>query len=279
VTTEIKLSAKADYRSVEEFEAGFCDRIAPDCLFLSRAQLAASSQDLPVGAPVHLVVQLLSGTVVLELDGVVVWSYPRDLVPPGRDAGAGIAIERADPVMRARLTAMATRPGAGARVREPGRRVGPMVLNALRASAHVVARAGVVPSPVVIQPLAASSPTAFPAAPAPRMVGLLADQTFHHSIDVTPSPMALAHVLLDSAPPASPPLAGTVGPTSVAELPDVQADIRPSSPGSGPFEQRHTDVDVLVSLSDGDFVAADIDSERRRAAQHVHSLPFAAGKS
>ncbi len=167
------IATRLEFVTLDELEAGFADRIGGGALFLSRGLLGAADE-LYVGASVHVEIETARGERALTVDGVVAWAYPaHPRTPPGREAGAGIVIDRhGDDESRRRLERMLRRPGAGGRVRPPGTRL-KLPAMALRAPTpaprtQVARPVTIPPSPPVTTDPGATDPAAIvPARPEP----------------------------------------------------------------------------------------------------------------
>ena len=123
VMDAIHLGARVHHQSIEEFEAGFADRVTVGALFLAREYVhQALVDDVAVGARVHVELLLPSGQQALACDGVVAWSMSAR-APPGREPGIGVVITHVDDATALRLRRMAAVRGAGSRVRVPGQRI------------------------------------------------------------------------------------------------------------------------------------------------------------
>lgn len=252
--TPLRIAARLDYATLDELEAGFADRLGERELFLAHGALGALPEEPRVGSSVVLEITTASGETALTLDGVIAWSYAPPQVPPGREAGTGIVIDRIHEGSEARASRIRKRSGAGTRVRAPGTR--------LKAPAVERAR----PVTLAPRPLPASllqldpAPTAPQAAnseaprsvPAPRLMGLALDQSFDPT--PAPGPLPLARELPGDELPAP------VGPPRPPSSPIVSLDALPDLPAAvaaTAFEQVPTDVDLLRSVDDADVLPDD----------------------
>jgi hypothetical protein len=271
----LEIVARVDYRTLDEFEAGFSDRLDDDALFLARQHIVTPAQDVTVGTQVRISIALPSGAHALTVDGTVAWAYPRDRVPPGREAGVGVRIDTISAEATERVARMRRRPSAGSRVRAPGQRLLarasriPTSAPAFASLTRAAVAAAVTPA-IDSAPAPAAAPDApapsfgvlHPPAPTPRVMGLLVDQSF----DPTPAPQPLPH-FLDSHPPLPLPALDAPSAQPIAELPDA-----PAHQPAGAFDERRTDVDLLASLASVDLVAIDGD-EARAALATENALP------
>lgn len=239
----IRIAARLEYATLEELEAGFAERVGEREVFLAHGSFGSLPDEPRVGASVVVEITTASGETAVALEGVISWAYPPALVPPGRESGTGIAIDRLLPGCEERVARMRKRGGAGVRVRPPGSRL----------KAPTIDRAQ--PSPVVRRPLPASlfevpaarrtPPRGEPAwhAPAPRLMGLALDRSPERA-----PPAARAAPTVAREIPAEQPL-GPPPPTPAAAALDGLPDL-PSAAPSSAFEQVPTDVDLLRSIDD-----------------------------
>lgn len=236
----IRIAARLEYATLDELEAGFAERVGEREVFLAHGSYGALPDEPRVGANVVVEITTASGETAVALEGVIAWLYPPALVPPGREPGTGIAIDRLLPGCEGRVARMRKRGGAGVRVRPPGSRIkAPTIERARR-------------DPVVHRPLPASlfevpaSKGASPPqeaswhAPAPRLMGLALDRT----VDPAPQAPPLPREEPIGERPATPP-PSSAAPAAVAldALPDLPSALPPSA-----FEQVPTDVDLLRSI-------------------------------
>ena len=262
-----RLLARVEHHTLDEFEAGFAPQVSASAVFLTADQLRRAGDTTSlVGQTVDVEILLKPGPRAVAFHGLVVWSYPTDAVPPGREAGTGIVVTRAeDAASDASLRRMRERPNAGARVRFPGAALAP--------TSVIV--------PAVIAPAAGGIPM-------PRLVGLLGNRALGDSdpesmpIDSFP-PFELAQAglldapTLDNAPapdgrddrslpvPAPSVALLPAGPFSVEQLPDA-------SPAGGTFEAHPTDVDLLASVDAADVVLLPEVGEQTTATSTVPRL-------
>lgn len=243
----IRIAARLDYATLEELEAGFAERLGERELFLAHGSFGSIPDEPRVGASVVVEIATATGETALALEGVIAWCYPAALVPPGREAGTGISIDRWRGDSEARLTRMRRRGGAGVRVRAPGSRL----------KAPAIERAK--PEPVVARPLPASlfeaaarrePPTPVEApwhAPAPRLMGVALEK----GTASTPAQPPLLREISDHDAPAPPTRVGAEAPAAVSldALPDL-----PPAVAATAFEQVPTDVDLLRSVDDAHHV-------------------------
>jgi hypothetical protein len=112
------------YRTLEEFEGGFSDRVSSLAVFFAEHQvvqpLAGTSVEL--GARVDVVVVLADGTVAFAVRGVVAWAWREASLPLGREAGLGVMLLDVIDGIEC-FHRLVARPGSGSRVRIPGARL------------------------------------------------------------------------------------------------------------------------------------------------------------
>lgn len=256
--TPLRIAARLDYATLEELEVGFADRLGERALFLAHGSIGALSEEPRVGSSVVLEITTASGEPALTLDGVIAWSYAPPQVPPGREAGTGIVIDRFHEGSEALASRIRKRSGAGTRVRAPGTRLKPPAVE--RARPVTLAPRPLPASLLQLDPTPTAPPTAPPNAPseptrsvpAPRLMGLALDQSFDPT--PAPGPMPLARELPGDELPAP------VGPPRPPSSPIVSLDALPDLPAAvaaTAFEQVPTDVDLLRSVDDADVLPDD----------------------
>lgn len=115
------LSLSTEHDTLEEFEGALAVRVHAGAVFLP------APCDAPVGERVNVEMKLASGDVALAFQGHVAWRYPPDAVPPGREAGVGVVVEKASDETGARLARVferaeegAERSGSARALRRPG---------------------------------------------------------------------------------------------------------------------------------------------------------------
>ncbi|MBI1948376.1 MAG: hypothetical protein HYS27_21995 [Deltaproteobacteria bacterium] len=251
----IRIAARLDYATLEELEAGFAERLGERELFLAHGSFGSLPDEPRVGASVVVEVATAAGETALALDGVIAWAYPPTLVPPGREPGTGIAIDRFRDGCEARAQRMRRRGGAGVRVRPPGSRLkapaidrGKKEVPTPRKLPASLFETGAQPQPTAPEPSWH--------APAPRLMGLSLERSLDKAPVAALSP--LPREVPDHHLPAPPVRVGADVPSAVSldGLPDL-----PGAGGSSAFEQVPTDVDLLRSVSDAQLV-----EEERRGA-------------
>lgn len=120
-----RANVQLPYRTIEEFEGGFAERVSSQAVFFAESQLpsaSSTSEPFELGARVELALTLADGTSVFVFQGVIAWMWRTATLPSGREAGVGVLIVDVidgEPGFRRVLA----RPGSGGRVRIPGARV------------------------------------------------------------------------------------------------------------------------------------------------------------
>ena len=112
------------HRTLEEFEAGFSDRVSSLAVFLGEHQVVQPGTGAPVelGTRIDVAVVLADGTVAFAVRGVVAWAWREASLPLGREAGLGVMLlDVIDGIECFRR--LVARPGSGSRVRIPGARL------------------------------------------------------------------------------------------------------------------------------------------------------------
>jgi len=147
-----RATVQLPYRTLEEFEGGFAERVSSRAVFFAESQLGLPSPSEPfeLGARIEVAVTLDDGSEAFAFHGVVAWMWRTATVPSGREAGVGVlVVDVIDgaPCFR-RLLA---RPGSGGRVRIPGARVVERLHLASRVAAGIVlCPVGASPSPSLV---------------------------------------------------------------------------------------------------------------------------------
>lgn len=254
MVTPLRIAARLHYATLDELEAGFAERLAERDLFLAHGSFESTPEEPRVGAAVTVEIATASGEAVIALEGVVAWCYPPSLVPPGREPGAGIHIERFHDGSEERAARIRKRAGSGTRVRVPGTRLKPPAIERLPIVAPAPRRLPASLLEVGPPPAAPSSPPVEPApsVPAPRLMGLALDQTFDPT--PAPGPVPLPREDADVGLPPPPVTSGgmSAAVVSLDALPDL-----PSAAPTSAFEQVPTDVDLLRSVEDADLLTED----------------------
>lgn len=251
MVTPLRIAARLDFATLEELEAGFAERLGDRALFLAHGSLGDAAEEPRVGTAVSLDLCTAQGEVALRLEGVVAWSYPAASVPPGREAGTGIQIDRFLDESVERAERIRRRVGAGTRVRIPGTRIKPPPVEPTRSSPAV-------PRPLpasLFEAAAARTPPSgldvSRSVPAPRLMGL--------SLDALPPatrPAPLPQEAPLQAPPLAPaPVTGSTGGATGSPL-EALPDLPSAAPATA-FEQIPTDVDLLRSVEDADLLSGD----------------------
>lgn len=117
-----QLASRLEFVTLDELENGFADCVGADAVFLPRSVLGTAHDTLDVGTAVVVDVQTADGQSAISFEGFVAWAYPvAPRTPAGREAGAGIWIERfLDVKSVARVASMRRHASAAGRVRIPG---------------------------------------------------------------------------------------------------------------------------------------------------------------
>lgn len=259
MVTPQRIAARLDFATLEELEAGFAERLGDRALFLAHGSLGDAAEEPRVGTAVSLELCTAQGEVALRLEGVVAWSYPAASVPPGREAGTGIQIDRFLDESVERAERIRRRVGAGTRVRIPGTRIKPPPVEPTRSSPAV-------PRPLPASLFEAAAARTPPSGldvsrsiPAPRLMGL--------SLDAPPPaprpatlPQEVPQKVPQQVPLQAPPLAPAPVTASTGGVTGSPLEALPDLPSAAPataFEQVPTDVDLLRSVEDADLLSGD----------------------